>query len=79
MGSTLEGSLSRTDVAKAVLKELVEGLTDDPGLAIALRVYGFLLSGKGLCEDLRLMQDFGPANKGALLFWRLWSPCVRAD
>ena len=63
MREKVEGNQSRMDVAKEVLKELVEGLDDDPMLEIALRVYGFQLPGKGSCEDSGLMQDFGPVGK----------------
>ncbi|NLB74096.1 MAG: hypothetical protein GX795_08770, partial [Firmicutes bacterium] len=50
MREKVEGNQSRMDVAKEVLKELVEGLDDDPMLEIALRVYGFQLPGKSSCE-----------------------------
>jgi len=63
MKEKVEGNQSRMDVAKEVLKELVEGLDDDPMLEIALRVYGFNLPGKSACQDSGLMQDFGPVGK----------------
>ena len=63
MKEKVEGKQSRMDVAKEVLKELVEGLDDDPMLEIALRVYGFQLPGKSSCEDSGLMQPFGPVGK----------------
>jgi Ca-activated chloride channel family protein len=63
MREKVEGNQSRMDVAKEVLKELVEGLDDDPMLEIALRVYGFQLPGKSSCEDSGLMQGFGPVGK----------------
>lgn len=63
MREKVEGNQSRMDVAKEVLKELVEGLDDDPMLEIALRVYGFQLPGKSSCQDSGLMQGFGPVGK----------------
>jgi hypothetical protein len=63
MREKVEGNQSRMDVAKEVLKELVEGLDDDPMLEIALRVYGFQLPGKSSCQDSGLLQGFGPVGK----------------
>jgi Ca-activated chloride channel family protein len=63
MREKVEGNQPRMDVAKEVLKELVEGLDDDPMLEIALRVYGFQLPGKSSCQDSGLMQEFGPVGK----------------
>ena len=63
MKDKVEGSYTRMDVAKEVLKELVESLDDDPMLEIALRVYGSQLPGKSACEDSGLMVDFGPVGK----------------
>ena len=65
MKDKVEGSYTRMDVAKEVLKELVESLDDDPMLEIALRVYGSQLPGKSACEDSGIMVDLGPVGQGA--------------
>ncbi len=63
MNQKVDGKKSRMDIAKEVMKELIQDLKDSPELEIALRVYGSELPEKSSCEDSGLLQPFGPVNQ----------------
>ncbi|NMB17163.1 MAG: VWA domain-containing protein, partial [Firmicutes bacterium] len=63
MDQKVDGRRTRMDVAKEVMEELIEGLEDQPGLEIALRVYGSKMTDVVGCKDSILMQEFGPVGK----------------
>ncbi|MDI7246655.1 MAG: VWA domain-containing protein [Bacillota bacterium] len=63
MKEKVDGGKTRIEVAKEVIKELVESLEDRPDMEIALRVYGSMLPGKPSCQDSGLLQPFGPVGK----------------
>lgn len=63
MRSRIQGE-TRMDIAKDVMRELVQGLEARPGLEIALRVYGSRLTDLPRCRDSVLFQDFMPVDVG---------------
>ncbi len=53
---------SRMEVAKEVLRDVIGSLEDQPGLQIALRVYGSKTIDEYACQDSELLQPFGRVN-----------------
>lgn len=59
MRDRINDGSSRMAVAKEVLRDVIGGLEDQPGLQIALRVYGSKTIDELACRDSELFQPFG--------------------
>jgi len=63
MRDQISGGVSRMAVAKGVLRDVIGSLQDQPGLYIALRVYGSKVIDEYACQDSELLQPFGTVGE----------------
>ena len=63
MRDQISGGVSRMAVAKEVLRDVIGSLEDQPGLYIALRVYGSRVIDEYACRDSELFQPFGSVGE----------------